>query len=202
MKHQMIFGVPMFRYHLDPTELRKIAEQKFKEWNKVPINEAPPGWDCSLRTEFHNCEKNEYKHYYDDIMVQFARDIELEEGRCNIYESWLNFYTAGQNQEEHDHLPGFYAACHFIKFDPEIHSSTRFVNPLYSLYSYQHKDMDRLNTPEYRSHHWFPDVVEGDIIIFPSWLRHMVTAQDSKEYRITLAFNINTIKGSARRVFG
>ena len=58
----MIFGVPMFRYHLDPTELRKIAEQKFKEWNKVPINEAPPGWDCSLRTEFHNCEKNEYKH--------------------------------------------------------------------------------------------------------------------------------------------
>jgi len=31
MKHEMIFGVPMFRYYLDPTELQNIAKKKFGE---------------------------------------------------------------------------------------------------------------------------------------------------------------------------
>tara|TARA_B100000902_G_scaffold51514_1_gene58243 strand:- start:381 stop:989 length:609 start_codon:yes stop_codon:yes gene_type:complete len=201
MNHQMIFGVPMFRYHLDPSELKKIATNKYEEWSGVPINQPPPGWDCSLRTEFNACRKNEYAEYYNDIMVQFSKDIDLVHGRCNIYESWLNFYGKGENQEEHDHLPGFYSACHYIKFNPEVHQPTKFVNPLYSLYSYQYKDLDNGDPPDYRSNHWLPDVVEGDILIFPAWLRHMVTAQKNNEHRITLAFNINIIKGSARRVF-
>ena len=61
--------------------------------------------------------------------------------------------------------------------------------------------MDLEEQPEFSSHHWFPDVKEGDIIIFPSWLRHMVSAQETTEHRITLAFNINTIKGSTPRVY-
>tara|TARA_B100001094_G_scaffold88899_1_gene84996 strand:- start:1672 stop:2277 length:606 start_codon:yes stop_codon:yes gene_type:complete len=201
MKHEMIFGIPMFRYYLDPTELQKIAEEKFGEFESLPVNHPPDGWECTLRSEFLNCKKNEYKSFYDDILKQFAQDIGRPNGRCNIYESWLNYYTGGQNQEEHDHLPGFYSGCHFVKFNPDIHKSTRFVNPLYSLYSYQYKDIDLEEVPEFSSHHWFPDVKEGDIIIFPAWLKHLVLSQETTEHRITLAFNINTIKGSTRRVF-
>ena len=46
-----------------------------------------------------------------------------------------------------------------------------------------------------------PFLSEGDIIIFPSFIRHRVLKQETDEVRITSSFNINTINGSARRVF-
>ena len=115
----------------------------------------------------------------------------------------LNYYSGGHNQEEHDHNPGFFSGIHYLKFNPEVHSAAHFVNPSYALYLYQFQDVDveDESRSEYRSHHWYPDVKEGDIIIFPSWLRHMVREQKSDETRISLAFNINTLKGSTRRVF-
>ena len=75
MKHEMIFGVPMFRYYLDPTELQNIAKKKFGEFGSLPVNQPPDGWECTVRTEFSNCKKNEYKHFYDDILKQFSQDI-------------------------------------------------------------------------------------------------------------------------------
>ena len=42
---------------------------------------------------------------------------------------------------------------------------------------------------------------EGDVIIFPSFLRHRVNKSETDVPRITCSFNINTIKGSTRRVF-
>ena len=50
MDHILLFGVPIFRYHLDPTELRIIAEEKFRL--DLPINGNPDGWDCELKTDF------------------------------------------------------------------------------------------------------------------------------------------------------
>ena len=31
-KADFVFGIPLFRYWKDPTELRQIAEQKYKTW--------------------------------------------------------------------------------------------------------------------------------------------------------------------------
>ncbi len=203
MNHHLIFGTPIFRYHKDPTELRKIAEEKFELYKGYPLNEAPEGWDCNVRTEFSTSIDNNYGHFYTDIIDQFKTDVGLLSGSTHICESWLNYYSGGHNQEEHDHNPGFFSGIHYLKFNPEVHSPAHFVNPCYTLFLYQFKDVDveDESQSEYRSHHWYPDVKEGDIIIFPSWLRHMVREQKSNETRISLAFNINTLKGSTRRVF-
>ena len=42
---------------------------------------------------------------------------------------------------------------------------------------------------------------KGDIILFPSQLRHFVGKNDSKKLRMTISFNINRIAESTRRVF-
>ena len=46
------------------------------------------------------------------------------------------------------------------------------------------------------------DVEEGDIIIFPSTLEHLVRKNMSDKLRITVSFNINRVAETARRVFG
>ena len=39
-----------------------------------------------------------------------------------------------------------------------------------------------------------PLIEEGDLVIFPSQLEHMVPKSESDEIRITIAFNIKIIK--------
>ena len=88
--NQLIFGVPLFKYYLDPTEIKLYAEQKFEQCEKFPINKPPSGWDCDLRTEFRSSRVNEYAHYYDDIMVRFTQDLYIDEKKCFIDESLIN----------------------------------------------------------------------------------------------------------------
>ena len=200
--NQLIFGVPLFKYYLDPTEIRINAEQKFEQCEKFPINKPPSGWDCDLRTEFSSSRVNEYAHYYDDIMIRFTEDLGLDGGKCYIDESWINSYGLSENQEEHDHLPGFYSAIHYVKFNPDVHEPAVFTNPLIQLYSYMNNEINYKRHPDYILPNFTPEVKEGEIIIFPSWLKHTVKRTTTDEHRITLAFNINTMKGSNRRVFG
>jgi uncharacterized protein (TIGR02466 family) len=165
------------------------------------MNETPGGWSCNLRTEFHSSSENRYADLYREVMDEFTSDLGLLEERCYIDESWLNFYQGNDHgQEEHDHLPGFFSGVHYVKFNSSVHGATKFMNPLHQLYMFMNND--RKMDADYGSGWFSPNVCEGDIIIFPSFLRHMVTSTNSNELRITLAFNINTTKGSNRRVFG
>lgn len=208
MNHEIMFGVPLFRYHLDPTEIRKTIEERYRLNKNLPMDQTPGGWDCDLKTDFNNSAANAYSDYYDDVMKQFSIDVGLEDGYANIWESWMNCYSGGMNQEEHDHIPSFYSGIHFIKFNPEVHESVYLINPLFSYYNLSYscaaacrRSDDALHAHDFSEQFRLPDVVEGDIILFPSWLRHRVQKTTTEETRITVAFNINTIQGSARRVF-
>ena len=45
------------------------------------------------------------------------------------------------------------------------------------------------------------DVVEGDLVIFPSHLKHFVKKNNTRDLRMTISFNINKIAEDTRRVF-
>jgi uncharacterized protein (TIGR02466 family) len=40
------------------------------------------------------------------------------------------------------------------------------------------------------SGYWYAEPKEGDLIMFPSWLRHYVEPNNSNEDRISIAFNL------------
>jgi len=206
----IVFGMPLFRYHKDPTELKAIANEKYLRNKSIPVHGTPSNWDCQLTTDFENSQANIYSHMYDDIMKDFARDVGIgPNGRAEMHESWLNYYAKGENQEEHDHLPAFYSGIHYLQFNPDEHQAIQFANPMHQLFNCIYTcsaacrdEEDITDHYQFSRQWWWPeDVEEGDIIIFPSFLKHRVVSNESDEVRMSLAFNINTIKGTSRRIY-
>ena len=93
MNHHVMFGVPLFRYHLDPTEIKKNALERYNLNKDIPLDGIPNGWDCNLKTDFHDSRDNRYSNYYDDVMKQFGNDVGLTSGHAHMHESWSVSYT-------------------------------------------------------------------------------------------------------------
>ena len=131
-------------------------------------------------------------------------------GRPIIDEIWMNAYEKAHYQEGHTHLPGFFSGIHYVCFDPEHHNGTTFINPQSNIYSYLTNMMNSdcegttidMDVNRHLDEMNDVDVEEGDVIIFPSTLEHMVKKNMSDKLRITVSFNINRVAETARRVFG
>lgn len=199
--HIDLFPQRIYKYYLDPTEIKKYMLERYNSYKDFSVNVTPDGWFCNVRTEFEGAFPQELSDNYTGIMQQWRKDIGLSE-KPYIYEIWLNTYEHSHYQEPHTHLPGFYSAIHYVKFDPLEHESTHFCNPQHDIYSFMFDGnfMDERLNPHLQE---TTDlcVEEGDLIIFPSHLRHSVPKNDSKELRMTVSFNINRVAENARRVF-
>jgi len=199
--HIDLFPQRIYKYHLDPTEIKKYMLERYNSYKDFSVNGTPDGWFCNVRTEFEGAFPQELSDNYTGIMQQWKKDIGLSE-KPYIYEIWLNTYEHSHYQEPHTHLPGFYSAIHYVKFDPLEHESTHFCNPQHDIYAFMFdgRFMDERLNPHLQETTNL-SVEEGDLIIFPSHLRHSVPKNDSKELRMTVSFNINRVAENARRVF-
>ncbi len=122
-----------------------------------------------------------------------------EEGlhdRIGINHAWFNAYKTGQSHDLHDHLPGQFSAIHYIKYDPEVHTPTVFLNPYRQVSQASAPPRRNLDTtkcpPMWAQRSFFP-VEEGDLIVFPAFFEHCVLKQTSDEFRITMSFNFNFV---------
>ena len=202
-----LFPTRIYKYNLNSDELKNKLINRYYSWRNLSVNETPEGWSCDVRTEFHGAFPQEYSEYYDDIMKQWRKDMGLRD-RPYIHEIWMNAYEKAHFQEGHTHLPGFFSGIHYVCFDPEHHNGTTFVNPQANLYSYltnMNSDCEGTTIDMDLNRHLDEmndvDVEEGDVIIFPSTLEHMVKKNMSNKLRITVSFNINRVAETARRVF-
>ena len=183
-----------------------IAQAKKKKKSLVP---SP--WACDVFSTYLN-EKKEQDIFnkdfdpsclmqaYTKYTTTFFKEISLFTAAFNI-DMWYNAYSEGQYQEWHDHAggKGDFSAIHFLKYDPNEHSPTIFRNPIEKsrLFSSQRnkqrlKSEDNIVNPVYNRIHT-PDIKEGDLLIFPSWLEHTVPANKSNNLRMTVSFNIELL---------
>ena len=196
-----LFPTRIYKYNLNSEEMKNKLVNRYYSWRNLDVNDTPDGWVCDVRTEFHGAFPPEYSDHYQDILKQWRTDVGLTD-KPYISEIWMNAYEEQHFQEPHTHLPGFFSAIHYVLFDPEIHESTVFQNPQESVHAFMFDDefMDpKLN--EHLPENYETDVQEGDIIIFPSHLRHFVKRNPTRKLRMTVSFNINRVAESTRRVF-
>ena len=125
--------------------------------------------------------KQSFKHFYDK---ELSNNI-------NLIDMWINYMKAGDFNPSHIHsYPADLSFVFFIKTDEQILEENK-----------QHKGTDSGAGPGSLSFHWGEPVEgmiytksfvpeEGDLIIFPAKLRHMVYPFKSNAERVSIAGNL------------
>jgi hypothetical protein len=174
-------------------------------YNNQP--DLSPDWNVHTSYNIEHLLKNKidwsyslniYSHYIDKFIYSyFNKKINWE--ICGGM--WYTAYGPGQTANIHEHVPDIFSVVHFLKFNPNEHWPLTFINPnspyiklMLDKYPALRNNINFNNQNQSLFHPRFtPHVEEGDLIIFPSNLDHMVQKTDSKELRVTIAFNIKII---------
>ena len=165
---------------------------------------VPEGWTTTkIITSIDDDRVNEFlfdckelKEQYIDVIESFCDDKYIIE----IDEIWFNYYIDGEYQEQHNHLDsamevrtkGEKRACtfsciHFLCYDKEVHSPVVFKDPISLIRSHSFEFASHKHDEGHK-----PDISEGDMIMFPSYLEHEVKAgrPTPDNPRITISFNL------------
>jgi len=129
------------------------------------------------------------REYVEMITVK-GKSLPSEIALSNI---WFNVYDRGQYQEVHDHLSygatSLFSFIYYLKLPKDFPGQTVFVNDGYGkCKGYYSPNLDI--APLIYS----PKVVEGQYLIFPSFLSHYVDHHSSEdEQRITVSGNVKLL---------
>ena len=139
------------------------------------LYEVPEDWETNkISTSFNSKQiiksiPKEYCEVFDKV---------FDKPWSGTFSYWHNVCKNGEYQETHHHLPAYYSAIHFLKFDNEEHMPPVFYDP------------NRLVNYRYAPQKFTPSIEEGDVLIFPSHLEHFVPGKDYKTHRVTISFNL------------
>jgi len=191
MKSIELFPVTVFKGQVSDNEILKnlLVSEILNESKDLEI---PEDWTThKVKTSFSTgsniLNHTELTSQYVDCM----RDVFDKDFDVSINKIWYNVYTDGEYQEVHDHLgslfePSHFSFIHFLCFDKGNHRPPEFRDPLSQLRTTS-LELERNNCGEV----YVPDVKEGDLIMFPSYLQHCVPPGKKTEYpRITISFNV------------
>jgi uncharacterized protein (TIGR02466 family) len=96
---------------------------------------------------------------------------------------------------DHVHVPWPMTASLYLK-KPASSGDLVFTNP---------NDMVMMSQPigdNYADHYYYNEIEEGDLVIFPGYIRHRFNQNKTTDERLCLAFNIGCKEIDARRPWG
>ena len=150
------FSVPFF---IDKVDLEKI--QVIDESQQPTFRS---GLMTSLRT--NKQVSHETIEHLSEVISRNIDTIGVKYGAAKIDEIWRNTYTNQDFQDPHIHC---YSQWSFILYEDVDVSRTVFLNPYRFRVQSQMAMYDEYFTMDYR-----PELHNGDIIIFPSFVEHYV----------------------------
>ena len=180
---------PQFYYHGEVEKHQQLKDKLLSELTDDKLSQ-PKEWNCSVQSSFETDNNFSWDYFYECIKPNLLDMHQQLKGnplhQFTMTEAWLNKYGRGDSQEVHTHIGAdnctfscsYFAQyalndARFLFYDPD---QTKHLGEFTKHYS------GVVNT-------WFPDVQEGDIIIFPSWLHHQVEPHRSDTTRITVSAN-------------
>ena len=215
MKDQL-FGMPIWQENINPRSYNKqeIIETITRNYQKNRNrNEWWPDesnvhhmYDDEDNEEFENPDwDHSLKNLYMGVLQRYFNTISAEPFEFNFNIANYTCYGKSQYIQEHIHPHCDFVAIHYVRFDPMVHTATRFSSPLaFAKYleeirantRIKYQTNDTVNSwifPKYE-----PEIVEDDMLIHPALLEHDVRPQqcDDDNLRIAVVLNINALDTS------
>ena len=117
------------------------------------------------------------EHYLQTVIMP-ATSVKL-----GITQSWLNVTKFDEYHHKHAHPNSIISGVLYLNAEPNL-DKIYFFKDGYQTIKIMARDFNPFNSDSW----WFP-VATGDIVLFPSSTIHMVEHVQSKDDRISLAFN-------------
>ena len=173
--------------YLYRTVVDNIDNEKISEWilNYKKVTETKNltnqgGWQASID---HYQDEPLFKNYIQSILQTLSSTKLKITGETKVsISSWANVNEKGNWNFVHDHIGTDLSGVYYVKV-PENSGEIVFFDPrkisvVDPVFQEDH--------PKAFGYH----LVEGTLLMFPSYLEHMVTPSESDETRISIAFNI------------
>lgn len=194
-----LFAVPLIKFRFSNHEKYKFPYIERKE-------RIPEGWQKSLNTSFGQGENGDdfiSAEKKSNLIFDISQDIKMiflnlkMPTNFKIRHFWYNIYHDNQGQEIHDHLSGAGLKNNYWS---GIYYNTNSSPTLFYRPYRQHKVsmVPEYHNPDcymydYYQDTYFPQVSDGDIILFPPWIEHSVDTDETfkNKMRLTFAFNLS-----------
>ena len=212
---EQFFGMPIWRENIDSKLYNKkeIIDTITRNYHK---NRSRNNWSdvSNLHHIYDDWDNTEYEFpdwdnsltgLYRGVLQRFFSGINSE--KFNFEFRVINYTCCGNSQYMQEHLHPYtdFVGIHYIRFDTESHTPTRFINPMgYAKYLNDIRSEKRIkyDANDILNAWMFPNwefkVIEDDVIIHPALLEHDVRPQTCNDdnLRIASVFNINVYNTS------
>jgi len=188
---KIIFPTLVYIKKIGTLEYNNYLQQKILEWKKNSlgiVKSNVKGWHST--SDMH--KKDEYKHLINEILF-FSKEI-FEENfydfEPSIGNMWANINFPDSLNLPHIHGNCLYSGVYYIKV-PKNSGKLIFDDPRpVSEWLTIKKKINEEYLPMEKKYNYSIEPIEGNLIIFPSWLRHSVLINNSDNIRMSVSFNV------------
>ena len=195
-----IFFPSMFNASLADSGNFDMGELEKSCWSIAQDDEAGQKWcdennylgytsyaslsDLTWRSPFFE----ELKHLLDLHVKTFVGELDFDlEGRnLKLEDLWINILSEGGNHSAHIHPNSVISGTTYISM-PSGSSAIKFEDPRHSMMMAAPSRIK--DAKEYLKPFIYVNPSVGDVLLWESWLRHEVPANNSSEERISISFN-------------
>ena len=165
---------------LTKEELKTINEYKKKTYKNAGNTTSSDTYVLENKT-LKNLKKDLNK-----MVIDYFNKIVCTDNSIVPYitQSWLNYTTNKQFHHTHSHANSYVSGVFYINADKKV-DKIKFYKDNNSLFKLKTTKFNIFNSDS-----WWYSIKTGDVILFPSSLRHGVNKKEGKNIRISLSFNV------------
>jgi len=127
------------------------------------------------------------KNFINESINKFTKEISQSDQRLVVTQSWMNKNPKGSKHHEHVHPNSIISGVFYFKQDPKL-PPISFSKSIQSAIKLDPKKYNNLNSETF-----LLPCTDGELILFPSNLKHSVPINMSEESRISMSFNTFSI---------
>ena len=199
-KTKLLFSTPLYHASLADSGNFDMGELEKSCWSIAQDDEAGQKWcdennypgytsyaslsDLTWRSPFFE----ELKNLLDLHVKIFVEELDFDlEGRnLKLEDLWINILPEGGNHSAHIHPNSVISGTTYISM-PTGSSAIKFEDPRHSMMMAAPSRIK--DAKEYLKPFIYVNPSVGDVLLWESWLRHEVPANNSSEERISISFN-------------